>query len=602
MPGSPPSAAETTVLGPPSSPSTERSSVLGPRSSLYLALTLFATLWLDLIRQLSYTWETDDQYAYGWFVPILALGLFLKKWPSRPPTPAQSANPGFGNSPRMRGFRFQVSFLIPFFVFLIALLLLPLRVIHEINADWPLITRLHLLLVIALSFHAVFLMGGWRTVKYFAFPICFIVIASRWPSRIEIPLTQGLMATATSLTVELLGWLDIPALQRGNLIELSTGVVGVDEACSGIRSFQSTVMAGLFLGELYLLRWPFRLLLIAVGLPVAFALNVVRTLFLSSQAASTGLSAVDKWHDSAGMAIFLITFGCIWLLALVINRSNQKRKISGDLYSQPSNLNPQLPQSTSDLRPLPSDAAPSSNLAQPPSDPQVSAFIPHPSLRASDLRPQSSVSRYMLAVGCWTLSVLLFTELWYRAHDKDDKHVRWSVVFPEKNPTFQNVELPARTKEALQHDLGTTAKWQEEGGAEWTAYFLRWQGLSMQSMMPARYHRPEVCLTGAGLQQVSESTIEYFDTGHLKLPFRKYTFSGQGQNLFVFFCLWQDGDEFRKGMRWYGREDRLFMALEGRRRYGIQSLEIITSGYSGLAEAERAVRQRLPSLIQIGAL
>ena len=39
------------------------------------------------------------------------------------------------------------------------------------------------------------------------------------------------------------------AIQRGNLIELSTGVLGVDEACSGIRSFQSTLMAALFLDE-----------------------------------------------------------------------------------------------------------------------------------------------------------------------------------------------------------------------------------------------------------------------------------------------------------------------------------------------------------------
>jgi hypothetical protein len=108
-------------------------------------------------------------------------------------------------------------------------------------------------------------------------------------------------------------------------------------------------------------------------------------------------------------------------------------------------------------------------------------------------------------------------------------------------------------------------------------------------------------MTGAGWRQTSESGVDYFDIPGLKLPFRKYVFSADGRIVHVFFSLWQDGDELRSGMRWHGRRDRLMMALEGKRRYGLQSLEIITTGYSDLAEAEQAVRQRLPGLIQLGA-
>ena len=62
-------------------------SVLRPLSSV-LPLALFSVLWIDLIRQLSYQWSTNEQYAYGWFLPFLALGLLLKKWPDRPvPSP-----------------------------------------------------------------------------------------------------------------------------------------------------------------------------------------------------------------------------------------------------------------------------------------------------------------------------------------------------------------------------------------------------------------------------------------------------------------------------------------------------------------------------------
>jgi hypothetical protein len=53
--------------------------------------------------------------------------------------------------------------------------------------------------------------------------------------------------------VEVLGWLGIPAMAHGNVIEVATGMVGIDEACSGIRSFQSSLMISLFFGEFYAL-------------------------------------------------------------------------------------------------------------------------------------------------------------------------------------------------------------------------------------------------------------------------------------------------------------------------------------------------------------
>src|SRR2546427_8955834 len=53
-----------------------------------IPFALFGVLWLDLIRQLSYQWSTNEQYSYGWFVPFFALGLLWRRWACRPaPTP-----------------------------------------------------------------------------------------------------------------------------------------------------------------------------------------------------------------------------------------------------------------------------------------------------------------------------------------------------------------------------------------------------------------------------------------------------------------------------------------------------------------------------------
>lgn len=206
----------------------------------------------------------------------------------------------------------------------------------------------------------------------------------------------------------------------------------------------------------------------------------------------------------------------------------------------------------------------------------------------------------MMTVGLWSLCVFGLTELWYRTHEKSDEgFVRWSVTFPDEKPTFQTIELPARTLELLSFDAGTGAKWQEEDGSEWTVFFFQWQGKSLQSIMAARYHRPEVCLPASGLKQISDSQIDYFEVAGLNMPFGKSAYSAPGHVLNVFHCVWQDGDERRKGMRSRNRGDLLLGAIEGRRRFGQQVLEIITSGYASAAEAEHAVRQRLPDLVRI---
>ena len=83
---------------------------------------------------------------------------------------------------------------------------------------------------------------------------------------------------------------------------------------------------------------------------------------------------------------------------------------------------------------------------------------------------------------------------------------------------------------------------------EWTVFFLRWNPKSVPSVIRARGHRPDVCLPAAGFREVSNLPIEYFEAGPLKLPFQRYIYEANRQLLYVFFCLWQDGDEAQRAM------------------------------------------------------
>jgi exosortase len=497
---------------------------------VWLPLAAFGVLWGDLFRELSSQWEAREEYAYGWFVPFFAAALLWRRWPDRPPAQAQNPSMALGG-----------------FVLLSILALLPLRVIYEINPDWPLLSWIYTPMVVGVSLFAFYLAGGWPWVRHFAFPVAFVLVAVAWPWRMEKGLTQGLMKIVASLTVEALDWLGIPAMQKGNLIELSTGVVGVDEACSGIRSFQSGIMAALVMGEFYRLRAWTRVGLLGSGIALAFSFNVMRTLLLSWQANEHGLAALSKWHDPAGLTITVLCFLGLWALAGLM---------SSRWSAKPSPVK------------MPSEAR-------------------FPGL-------------FLACVGCWAIGILVFNEWWYRSHEiKESGIFRWTANFPANNPGFERLQLSENVRRNLRQDAGEAATWQEDQGATWTGYFFRWNPGPVSSIISARQHRPDICLPAAGLQQIEDAGIHYIEVGGLKLPFREYTYNSRGTILQVFFCQWEDGAERQTGMWGSAVVDRVRTALAGRRHLGQQSLEMILSGYESLMQAEQAMAKQLPALIHV---
>src|SRR5205823_1659329 len=92
----------------------------------------------------------------------------------------------------------------------------------------------------------------------------------------------------------------VPAQLEGNLIRTSNGLVGVNEACSGVRSLQTSLMIGLLFGELKRLSILRRVALDAAAIGIAFIGNCARAFFLVWIAATKNIQAVDRWHDLAG--------------------------------------------------------------------------------------------------------------------------------------------------------------------------------------------------------------------------------------------------------------------------------------------------------------
>ncbi len=262
-----------------------------------------ALIWAPAIRQWSHDWSTNPQYYYGWSVPLLATYLIYDRWPERP-APGQV---------RFAGLAWLV-------IIGLALMQLPMRWFGEANSDWWPVWWGYGTICIGVTMAAFYLYGGWPWMRFFAFPVLFMASAIPWPTYVEIDVVQRLMGINAVISAEVVSALGAPAVAIGNVIEVSGGVLGVNEACSGIRSLQSTLMAALFLAGLYRLKFSGGLLLVAIGAGIAFFCNIVRTTVLTWEGATKGVEATEKLHDTAGFVILGVVLVCLFIISQFLDR------------------------------------------------------------------------------------------------------------------------------------------------------------------------------------------------------------------------------------------------------------------------------------------
>ena len=200
------------------------------------------------------------------------------------------------------------------------LLLLPLRLFEVANPEWRLLAWIHALAVVTLTLLLLWWAGGKAWLRHFAFPVAFIFIAVPWPTALETPVIQGLMRVVARVAAETAMLLGTPAQVEGNLIRVSNGLVGVNEACSGIRSLQTSLMIGLLFGEVKRLSVLRRLTLVMCAVVIALLANFLRAVFLVMVAATENLSEVSRWHDIAGYSIIAFVFVATLALAYLLGR------------------------------------------------------------------------------------------------------------------------------------------------------------------------------------------------------------------------------------------------------------------------------------------
>src|SRR5204862_901666 len=157
--------------------------------------------------------------------------------------------------------------------------------------------------------------------------ILFVSIAVPWVTPVEVPIVQGLMRAVAAVASEAANLFGIPTHLEGNLIRIPSGVVGINRACSGVRSLQTSLMIGLLFGELKRLSILRRVILVIAAAAIAFVGNCIRAFFLVWVAATKDITAANRWHDFAGYGIVaLVVVGSLALAAVLGRRKFEIRK------------------------------------------------------------------------------------------------------------------------------------------------------------------------------------------------------------------------------------------------------------------------------------
>ena len=261
-----------------------------------LMLIPLVVMYYDTFLKIVVDWWSDPNNSHGLLIPPLAIYF---AWRKRKTFAAQAENPS-----TMAGVVLVVGSLFVYFV-------------GRLGAEFFLtrISAIGLVAGMLLFFY------GWRHFRVMAFPLFFLVLGVPIPALLfktgSIPL-QGLASNASA---NLLTFCDVPVLQEGNVLQLASGGLGVAEACSGLRSLVSLIALAVILGYI---RWSGlgqRLFLIAMSIPVALLLNVVRITITGIIAENWSWKyAMGFFHEFSGWVVFVVVFAVLYGISSLIQK------------------------------------------------------------------------------------------------------------------------------------------------------------------------------------------------------------------------------------------------------------------------------------------
>lgn len=284
-----------------------------PRAARWMAglnLVLLGLLAVALGAYLWPQWSHNPDLSHGLFMPVVFL---LLLWEARTHAPRR-------HPPASAAVLFGVAVLA-----VASLGFLTMAGMFAVSLGWSqslvaFVLTAALLAALLAGFLAVSVDPlRWLPLTWVVFCAAFLwLLTAPIPPGTYTRLTLGLQSWVTGHVLTALHILGVAARQRGNLIDLAGTTVGIEEACSGIRSLLACVYAGFFFSAILVRRPWARAVLVVLAPVLAIFMNFVRSLTLTLLA-NDGVDINGFWHDATGYAILGVTAVLLAGLALLLD-------------------------------------------------------------------------------------------------------------------------------------------------------------------------------------------------------------------------------------------------------------------------------------------
>ena len=254
---------------------------------------LLIAAYFPVLKHLVEQWSNDENVSHGFFVPVVALYI---AWQRRDSILAIERKPAWWGLAIMAWGALQG------YVGVLGTELFLQRTSF-------LITLVGLLLVV----------GGTQLVRVLAFPLLLLPFMIPIPAIIFNQITFPLQLFASQVAETALGWIGIPVLRDGNILELASQKLSVAEACSGIRSLLSLSFLSLVYAYFFDTRIWMRWVLLFATVPIAILANSGRVTMTGIMSEINPALARGFFHSLEGWLIFLIALVMLVGLHMVIS-------------------------------------------------------------------------------------------------------------------------------------------------------------------------------------------------------------------------------------------------------------------------------------------
>ncbi|MCA9038287.1 MAG: exosortase/archaeosortase family protein [Planctomycetaceae bacterium] len=247
---------------------------------------VFAWAWWPVFQVLGVRWSQDPQYSHGYFVPFIAAYIL---WIRLSKVSRTSSHPAWTG------------------LLLVASGAVAYLLGAHLYFEWlEHISMLPILMGISL------LLGGRWLFRVCLPAVAYLAFMIPMPYSLETAMAMPLQSLAGRCSEFLLQTMGIAAIRNGNLIRVEEHVLGVAEACSGMRMLVVFFAVSAAIALVVERNWIEKLFVILSAVPIALFCNVVRITVTGVLYSVAGRELAEKvFHDVAGWLMMPAALGLV---------------------------------------------------------------------------------------------------------------------------------------------------------------------------------------------------------------------------------------------------------------------------------------------------